>query len=84
MSDQSKATPPPVRDAWAEGRDLANRAVAALQAHGQFSGSLILDGGWELSSPTYVADIGHLLDDRRRAKAALHDIIQNTHKGLGI
>ena len=71
-------------DALAVSRNLANRAAAALLEYGEFHGALILDGGWELCSPTYLAEIGRALDEGRRAKDALHGIIVEARKGLEI
>lgn len=71
-------------DALTVSRNLANRAAASLLEHGDFCGALLLDNGWELCSPAYVADIGRALDEGRRAKDALHGIIVEAHKGLGI
>lgn len=73
-------------DGYAEGRALANRAVAAVQAANVSfdGGAMMLEGGWELQSPRYLADIARALEEGRKAKDALHAILSQAREGLGI
>jgi hypothetical protein len=83
MSDHP--TTPTIADGWAEGRAAAKKAVEILsRSPVAFTGALLLDGGWELHSPDYVASTGRSLSEKRRAEEALDEIIQTARKGLGI
>lgn len=85
MSSKPPTESAAVADGWAEGRSLANHAAAAMsKSPVPFTGALLLEGGWELHSPKYIADIGKTLDEGRRAKDALYDIMGAARKGLGI
>lgn len=77
MIDRTETTD----DGWAEARALANKAVESL-SRSPFTGVLLLDGGWELHSPAYTADIGKSLDERRQARDALAVIVDTATRGL--